>query len=193
MSAIPKSSPLISVGEYLRAEAAREERHEYLGGYVYPMVQNTTMNHVRIQNNLYKKLDAHLTPPCEALTSGVKAHVETPDAEHYFYYPDVLVTCDEEDDAGDTIESPKILAEVLSPSTERVDTREKWFIYRFNPAVQEILLLYQDRVGGRIARRSEGDWRVEMLEDENGTLKLDSIGLEFPLAELYAGVSWFEA
>ena len=130
MSAVPNS--IISVEEYLRAEAISSERHEYLGGYTYPVVENTTRNHARIERNLLRKIEDHLTGPCEVFGSGVKVHIQTAEGEDYFYYPDVSVTCEPDDDDQDTIESPVFLAEVISPSTERVDSREKWLYYRFN-------------------------------------------------------------
>lgn len=193
MTAIPKQQDLLTVAEYLAAEDARSERHDYLGGYVYPVVENTSIDHNVIQLNLFRKIDPAIAKPCRALTSDVKVQLQTDEGDDYFYYPDLLVKCDPEDNNNRFVQSPKFIAEVMSPSTERVDVREKWFAYRYNPAVEEILLLKQDKVGGRITRKVNEKWEIEILEDDSSTLRLVSLGIEFPLVDLYADVSWRES
>ena len=77
-----------------------------------------------------------------------KCAVSTPTTTSYFY-PDVVVVCEEprfEDDTFDTLLNPIILVEVLSPSTQVYDRREKFAHYRQLTSLQEYVLVSQDKV-----------------------------------------------
>ncbi len=78
-----------------------------------------TRNHNRVCANFFKLLDDVLADrSCEVYIVNVKVQVES--AQKYFY-PDVVVTCDERDTNPQLIQFPCLIIEVLSPSTEAVD------------------------------------------------------------------------
>lgn len=77
-----------------------------------------------------------------------------------------------------------LIVEVLSPSTERTDQREKRLNYQTVPAVREILLVAQDRRWIELYRRDRDGWSVEQISDE-GTFDLASVGLTLSLDDLY--------
>lgn len=64
--------------------------------------------------------------------------------------PDLLL-----DDAR-VIDDPTLIIEVLSPSTEAIDRREKLAAYRRIPSVQEYVMVAQDQRSVEIYRR-QGD------------------------------------
>ena len=77
------------------------------------------------------------------LRVGVMAHV---------FYPDLMVTCDKADLATEMIfRAPKVIVEVLSPSTQSYDRGLKFAAYRRLPSLQEFILIDPD------LRRIEGD------------------------------------
>jgi Uma2 family endonuclease len=97
MSAIPKTSGLISPEEYLEGELLAEIRHEYVYGHVYAM-GGASDDHNRIAGNIFNELSNRLRGRhCEAFINDMKAKV-LPDS-HVFYYPDVMVVCDPSDNA----------------------------------------------------------------------------------------------
>jgi Uma2 family endonuclease len=65
--------------------------------------------------------------------------------EDVFYYPDLLVSCDPEDNEKYYRTRPCLIVEVLSPTTERIDRREKFMAYTSLPSLQEYILIAQDR------------------------------------------------
>ena len=103
-----------------------------------------------------------------------------------FYYPDVMVTCDPTDDAKYFRERPTVVFEVLSPETERTDTREKRYAYDTVEALKVYVLVAQDRTEAIIYRRTpEGAWSTETMQGLNATLRLPEIAVEIPFARLY--------
>ncbi|HYN79752.1 MAG TPA: Uma2 family endonuclease, partial [Lamprocystis sp. (in: g-proteobacteria)] len=132
----------ISVEEYLQGEPASPIRHEYIAGQVFAMA-GAGEAHNRIAGNLFFHLRAATRgTPCGVFINDMKVRVTTHDA---FYYPDVLLTCDPRDRESLYKEAPCLIAEVLSPSTEVIDRREKLIAYRTLEALRYYLLVAQDR------------------------------------------------
>lgn len=181
---VPSPHLPLSVEAYLAGELSAEVRHEYLAGEVYAMT-GASRSHNLIAGNLFAALHVHLRGgPCRVFMGDMKLRLR--DAQDdYFYYPDLMVACRPEDKARYWCEQPKLIVEVLSESTERIDTREKLFAYRNIEALEEYALLAQDRREATLYRRAHG-WGATRLRDE-AELELESVGLRLPLAEVYEG------
>ena len=183
----PAAKPhLITPEQYLMLEEKGSEKNEFVAGEVHAMA-GTTVRHNRISLRLASRLMSHLAGrPCEAFMADIKVHATRANA---FYYPDVVVRCNAEALVGETrvIADPTLIIEVLSPSTEAIDRREKLSAYRQIPSVQEYVLVAQDERSVEIYRR-QGDigWMyLAFTADE--TASLTSVELDLPLAEIYAG------
>ena len=174
---------LISIQEYLEGELLSEVRHEYIGGCVYAMA-GASDDHNRIGGNIFSFLHAALRGKrCEPFGSDMKFKIPRFDS---FYYPDVMVTCDPTDDAKYFRERPTVVFEVLSPETERTDTREKRYAYDTVEALKVYVLVAQDRTEAVIYRRTpEGAWSTETVQGLNATLQLPEIAIEIPFARIY--------
>ena len=164
MSGLRKEYFEISPEEYLEGEKVSPVRHEYIDGVVYAM-SGGTKNHNRIAGNIFGDLDEKLDgTPCEPFINDVKLKVKTLVSESY-YYPDVVVSCDESDDDEYYVEKPTTIFEVLSESTERIDRTEKFLAYKSLPTLEEYVLVRQDRREVMVVRR-KNDWALERLEGE---------------------------
>ena len=62
-----------------------------------------------------------------------------------FYYPDLLVTCDPNDNEKYFKTNPNLIVEVLSDSTQTTDRREKRINYQTIDSLQEYVLVSQNR------------------------------------------------
>jgi Uma2 family endonuclease len=175
----------LSVQEYLEGEKVSPIRHEYLDGEVYAM-SGTTRRHNQIAGNFYSRLLAHLRGgPCEVYISDVKVFIE---AFNFYYYPDVVVTCDPEDASEYVVARPCLIVEVASPSTASTDRREKQRAYRRLGSLRDYVLIEQDEMKVTIYRRdARGTWWEEDLGPED-ELNLDSVGLTLKVSDLYQGV-----
>ena len=175
----------ISAEQYLEDEERADVRHEYLGGLVYAMA-GASDEHNTIAGNMFARLKGHLRGgPCRVYISDMKARVEAADV---FYYPDILVTCDPNDNERYFKTRPTIIVEVTSPSTTVTDHREKWAAYQKLDSLCEYVLIAQDQIKVEVLKRqTTGTWWEHRVHPDE-TLKLESIGFEIAVSEVYEGV-----
>lgn len=102
----------------------------------------------------------------------------------YVYYPDAMVVRGHEQEDERFFTNPKLIVEVLSPSTASVDRHEKRIAYRRIPALEEYVLVAQDAVEVTALRRNQG-WEPTVLESLESVLELRSIDLRLPLVQIY--------
>ena len=173
----------ISPEEYLAGENDREEgpRHEYVNGQVYAMV-GVSRTHAVITGNLFAFLHGALRGSgCQVFATDLKVRIQTA-TEERFYYPDIQVTCSDESESHYN-RSPRLIIEVLSPSTERIDRTEKMAAYKLLDSLDEYVLVSQDPRAVEVYRRAD-DWRAECLSGGD-LLVLRSVGVEIALGEVY--------
>lgn len=173
----------ISVEEYLTSELKSGVRHEYIGGAVYAMA-GESRRHNLICGNIYAALRAHLRGKgCQVYMEDVKLRLQIK-GEDIFYYPDLVVTCDPHDNQDYFVTTPKVLIEVESPSTERIDRREKFASYVLIDSLAECVRVGPDRMEVAVSRRAN-DWSTETLTQSAQVLRLPSLGFDLPLAAIY--------
>lgn len=181
--------PYLTQEGYLAWEARQPTKHEYIAGEIFAM-GGVTQRHNVIAGNLYVALRNHLRGrPCQVFVGEVKLRITRLNA---YYYPDVMVACGEHRRlAGDSqvIDDPLVVVEVLSPTTESTDRREKLGAYRSLPTLSEYLMVSQDEKRVEVYRR-RGDIGWEQAFYEPGDiLDLPSLEFSLPLAALYEGTS----
>jgi len=168
----------VSEEDYLQGELAGTIKHEYIDGYVYAMA-GASKNHERIAGNIFGELRALLrNTPCEPFASDLKVKTA-----HAFFYPDVMVVCEDSSRNDYYAETPVLIVEVLSQSTRRMDETLKRTAYQAMPSVREYVLIEQDFVDVEVCRRSEG-W-VSQHYFLGDTVVFESVGLALPVEEIY--------
>lgn len=171
--------------EYLELEANSRIRHEYLAGEVFGMC-GVTPRHNRISSRLHGAFRDHLKGgPCESYMSDVAVKLRM-SRDDYAYYPDVMVVCGREKGEERFFTDPKLIVEVLSPSTASIDRHEKRIAYRRVGTLEEYVIVAQESVEITVHRRAE-DWVPAVLDTHDAILELRSIGLALPLASIYEG------
>ena len=176
----------ISPEEYLSIERQSSIRHEYRRGLVYAMAGGTD-NHDRIAFNLLRIIDNHLgdASDCRFYSGNVKVSYQ----DELYYYPDAFVTCDRRDRDDRYIKRyPKLVAEVLSSSTQAFDVGDKFDDYQQIDSLEEYVLISQQTQQVECCRRvSENVWKTVTYKAGDRVV-LESIGLEFEIASLYRGL-----
>lgn len=178
---------VFSFDEYLDLEEIARVKHEFLGGQVWAMSGGSPAH-----AGLAAKLTAMLTgalsgKPCRAFSSDLRIRATKTGLGTY---PDVSVICgkleiDPEDRKGHTVTNPKVLVEVLSPSTEAYDRGEKLAHYQTIDSLAEVVLVAHDRQQVEVVRReADGSWSRH-VSAAAGTVRLESIGAELSVDELY--------
>jgi len=182
--------------EYLALEERTGVRHEFVGGFAYPMDQEeenmvgASVNHCRIVRNLEAALHRFLLPPCEVFSESLKLKFEDREGDDVTYYPDVMVCCDPDDSDTRWRRRPTFIAEVASPSTERNDRSEKLHAYFSISSVREYWVISQDR---RLIHVYEAasDFPIRTIS-EGDTPRIACLDFSTTMDALYSRVSFQE-
>ncbi len=188
MIANPQYPQKMTAEEYLEWEAKQEFRHEYVDGEILAMT-GSPLPHNDIALNLYTALRPHLRQRgCRVNVSDVKVH----DSKNSrYFYPDLVVTCAPEDlKAHKFIQYPKVIIEVLSPSTENYNRTKKFKYYRQIPSLQEYVLVDSEEIAVEVYHRGEGKMWHYYEYATGDAIAFFSIEFECPIEVLYEGVSF---
>jgi Uma2 family endonuclease len=178
---------LMTAEEYLAWEPTQEGRHEYWDGEVVAM-SGGTRNHNRVSGNFFNLLDTALADrPCDVYIVDVKVQIKP---GRKYFYPDVVVTCDQRDRDAQIVQFPCLIVEVLSPSTEAIDRGAKFAKYRQLSTLQEYILVQVEQPGVEVFRRNERDQWVLSEYAVGDRLYLESVGVDLAIADLYRQVQF---
>jgi len=105
---------------------------------------------------------------------------------HNCRVPDLAVTCSPLEPGQLVLSGAVLIIEILSPSNEGETWTNVW-AYTSIASVQEILVLHSTKLAAELLRRtSDGAWPERTATVTTGTLRLESIDFQMPLADLYA-------
>ena len=188
MIAEPLYPQKMTVEEYLEWEAKQELRHEYIDGEIIAMTGGS-LPHNDIALNFYTALRPHVRQRgCRINVSDAKVQARK---NSRYFYPDLVVSCDSDDlKSREFIQNPKVIVEVLSPSTANYDRTKKLKYYRQIPSLQEYVLVDSEEIVVEVYRRGEGKIWLYHEYEAGEVLALESIGFECAIELLYEGVSF---
>lgn len=192
---MPVASPKTryTAEEYLALERKAEFKSEFVNGMIIALA-GTTRRHNLIAGNVFGELRAQLRGRnCEVYMSDIRLKV---DPTGLYTYPDVLVACGDirfEDQHVDTLLNPSVIIEVLSPSTEAYDRGEKFVHYRRLESLREYVLVSQDKVRIESYVRQGAQWLLSEASGPDETVRLESIGCELVLRDVYDKVRFDES
>lgn len=176
---------------YLAWEDEAELKSEYYDGTIVAMT-GASRSHVRLTSNVAFEVRLQLRGgPCEVFDSDLRVYVE---ACRAIFYPDCTVACDAPQFTPSgmaTLTNPTVIIEVLSPSTYRTDRGFKSDCYRSLASLAAYVLVAQDepRIEAFV-RQPDDTWRYEVASGMDGVLRLECIGCELRLAQIYARVEF---
>jgi Uma2 family endonuclease len=198
-SGLPKADYRYTHQEYLDFERTAGERHEYLDGQIMAMA-GEKLPHGHISVNLVISLGTQLKgKPCWVLTKDTKI-LSGPvlrsgkSRKGLYSYPDVVVVCGAAeylDEQQEVILNPKVIIEVLSPSTEAFDRGEKCRRYQtWNNSLTDYIIVAQDKPEIEHFRRKKVDWAFKRFMGLDAVVTIGSIGCTLKLIEVYDRVSF---
>jgi Uma2 family endonuclease len=177
-----QKEPHYTVEEYFALEDDNPDvKHEYIDGHVYMMSGGST-DHWRIAFNVATALDRRLNlASCRVYGSDVRVKI----SHTRYVYPDVTVTCDPTEHGKVlVIKAPRVIFEVLSPGTEKIDRMRKMRYYRACPSIQEYVLIDPNRMYVEVYRRAQEFWQLFSFEASDNIV-LTSIDVTIPIEEFY--------
>lgn len=184
-TAVP--TPPLSMDEYLALEQTSSVKHEYVAGTLYAQA-GMTRRHNRIVMNIAARLwEAVRGTPCRVAVADVKLSIDIGN-DTLFYYPDVMVSCSPEPESPLYEDTPCLVVEVTSPSSDGIDRREKLLHYKQLAGLKSYLIVAQDaRRVTRFERDEQGRWWEAEVTAE-GALPLRCPELTLTVAEIYEGL-----
>ena len=177
-----RALPMI-VADFVQWDGRTDTRYELAFGVPLAMAPPSG-RHVVIQRNVMRTLDRQVGSPCGVYTGGGVARSKDDDQ---FRLPDVFVSC--EPPPPLFFRQPRLLVEVLSPSTEKEDRTDKLDFYRSLESVEAVLLVWQDKRRVQVVRREPDRWSMQDLVG-GGDLSITTLDLRLTLDEIYAGIEF---
>ncbi len=187
-----KTERRFSPEEYLAFEREGDTRHEYLDGEVFAMA-GESLSHSRVCSNLSREVGNKLKgKSCEPLSPHMKVRTST---VSLFAYPDLTIVCGEpmfHDAKRDVLINPRVIFEVLSPSTETYDRTEKFVRFRMgNDTLTDYTLVSQDKAFvEHFTRQSGGEWVYRSFSDLEDAFEIESVDCVLDLNEIYDRVEF---
>lgn len=172
----------ISEEEYLQGELVAEFKHEFIDGEVFAMA-GASEAHNLLAGNIFAELKSQLKgTPCRTFIADMKVKVAND-----FFYPDVMVVCQNSDDSDYYQQSPVIIVEVLSPSTRKFDKTAKRLKYQNIPTLEEYVLIDQTIAEIEVFRKKE-HWQsfYYYLGD---AITFESLGITVLVEDIYYQVN----
>ncbi len=175
-----------SFEQYMTLLRNTDQRLEYDSGYIYALA-GSSANHTKISMNMGQALDDALgeDTTCEAYVVDRVVRLTS----DIMVLPDVVVTCDMADQ-GDAffLNSPCVVVEVLSKSTEARDRTYKLLRYQAKQSIQEIVFISQYVQHVEVITRIPLGWEYqEYGHDES--FPLVSLNINIRIADIYRRLS----
>jgi Uma2 family endonuclease len=171
----------LSLEEFLAWEDRQDERYELSNGTVRLMTGSTRRHdaiRMAILNSLFNQLKGK---PCH-----VHADIKIVCRSGNVRYPDAAVNCGSPPGTETWLDAPKVVVEVLSPSTQAIDYIQKTSDYASVPSIETYLIVSQDEPRIDIIERTEkGFLPVRQVSAMEDVIELPSIGAVLSLSEIY--------
>ncbi len=174
--------------EYLELEAIASVRHEFYDGEIYAMAGGTP-EHAAMTAAITSALGAQIQgSACRVYSSDLRVRVL---ATGLATYPDVTIVCgpsQRDPSSHSHVTNPKLVVEVLSPSTEDYDRSEKLAHYKQIPSLDAVVLVEHRRASIQLWTRDEHGWTLNTFS-KGETVPLVAISANMNVDDVYAAAS----
>ena len=173
----------MTLAEFLDWDDGSDRRYQLIDGVPVAMAPPLA-DHGELVIAIGAELRANLRRPCRVVG---EAGIVPPNRSHTYYQADVAVTCRPREPGERQLIEPKVVFEVLSPSTEREVREVKLPDYRLIPSISEIALVHMAERRVELWFRLDGQWRMQDLRG-NTQVPLTSLDITLDMAALYEGI-----
>jgi Uma2 family endonuclease len=177
---------LYSTQEYLQIENEAVEKHEYYKGEIFAMAGASSRHNIisiNIIGSLYNSLKGK---SCQPFGSDTRVHIPQ---NTLFTYPDISVICGDIINPGideNSATNPKVIFEILSPSTSSYDRGVKFMLYRAIPTLKEYVLIDAESIHvEQFAINRDGLWELKEFSGKEDELTLESLPVNLLLKDIY--------
>lgn len=192
-----------TIDEFFAWNEHQEEKYELVDGapmlkrapvpVVLPGATTPTMmtganrRHNHVSGNLFQLVRSQLRgQPCNAFAND--AAVKT--GSNQIRFPDLVVDCGTAIDDGFIFENPKLVAEVLSPSTRTFDLARKITEYWQVATIAHVLIVDPEKFRVQLHTRGAGEFpTVRIFSNGDDAFDIPEIGVTLRLADIFEGLA----
>lgn len=184
--------PVMTEAEYLAYDLAHEGKHEFYDGQIVAR-EAASEAHALVTMNIGAALRAGLRgKPCRVYSADLRVWTEDTGA---YVYPDVTIVCGPSElrpTNPPSLTNPKLVVEVLSPSTAAHDRGPKAAHYRRIPTLGAYMIVDIESRRIEVYHRGEdGIFRLTEGQGEGEILVLP-LNVTLALAEAWEGLDQIE-
>ncbi len=175
---------IYTLEEYVQLDESSDIRHEFINGQLYDMSGASDL-HNEICYNLTFLLKTHLSgKDYKVYMESVKVKIQN---EEYYTYPDVFITNHEADLLNKYIKQfPVLIIEVLSDSTRKYDTIDKFMQYQKIATLEYYLLAEPEFMYiNCFSKDDNGEWQSSIYNKPEDSVPLKTLGVDLPLQGIY--------
>lgn len=180
----------MSAEEFFLWQRGQDGLHELVDGVPVPhvkMMTGASAQHDRATVNIIVSLGTQLRGTgCRPTTDDIALRTGIATLRR----PDVTVECGELVRDAYENRAPRLVVEVLSPSTANIDRFRKLDEYRRHPSLACILLVETLFPSAVLYRRGAEGWEPETYEALTDVIELGEIGARLALADIYDGLGF---
>ena len=182
----------MTVEEFFDWQSLQDRNYELVDGIPVMTVKAMTGasdQHDRITVNAIVTLGTRLRgKPCRPKTSDTSVLTFRGTRR-----PDITIECGRPGRRDMAADEPRVVIEVLSPSTMRFDRFQKLAEYQQHPAIRVILVVDSEAPQVTVWRRDGEKWATEEFSGTDATIPLPEIDADLPLGELYLDLDFSPA
>jgi len=176
---------IYTVEEYFELERNSEVKHEFVEGQLIKIPGEKRIAN-RVAGSIYALLLQLLNHKVfEVYIQDVK--LSTVKNKRY-RYPDVMVTPVVDDEDDDMVHQAVLIAEILSPSTEKIDRNEKLKEYSKIPSVQYYLLVSQEEPIIELYRRNGDVFEYTFFTEKTDVINFPFFDIKLTLDDIYKNI-----
>ena len=173
-----------SLEEYITLDAKSNTKHEFYHGKLFQM-PGAPILHNQICLQLFFILRQQLLETSfEINVENVKVKIQN---EEIYLYPDVVLSTEKATTLDSyIIYNPILLAEVLSASTRKYDSTDKFILYSKIDSLKYYLLIEPEKhVVIFYERTPDNDWQSSPFTELNETINLPFLNCSISLGDIY--------
>ncbi len=192
-----------TVEEFFVWLESQEESYELIAGYPVlkrqpvpvslpgqtapTMMTGASQRHNTVNSNLSRVVGNQLRGgPCKAFAND--AAVET--GRDQIRYPDLVIDCLTRPDEGYILKHPKLIVEILSPSTKNFELVGKVTEYWQIQTLTYVLIIDPDQLRVQLHTRSgNGTPTLQAFDNQEDTIELPELDVTLKLSEIFEGLA----
>ena len=180
---LDKAQRRMTPEEFYAWQEPMDEKYELVDGYPVKMMTGASRRHDQIVLNVLAELRSQLRGTnCRGFTADTAVATRA----HTRRRPDAGVECGPRRDTDYAANGPKLVVEVLSPSTREYDLYNKIEEYRALESLDYVLFIEPNSPQVVLWSRSEDrSWSDMIVEGLEGIVEVPALRLALKLAEIY--------